>query len=95
MAIKKINIAIAGATGFVGLDLVKILSKHPKVNLTNLCATKNLGKNIQFFDKSIKKKLPKISNLKKVDLLLAGHDHSKQHIFIPDKPPPVTEHLTS
>lgn len=67
MAIKKINIAIAGATGFVGLDLVKILSKHPKVNLTNLCATKNLGKNIQFFDKSIKKKLPKISNLKKVD----------------------------
>ena len=41
MAIKKINIAIAGATGFVGLDLVKILSKHPNVNITNLCATKN------------------------------------------------------
>ena len=48
MAIKKINIAIAGATGFVGLDLVKILSKHPNVNITNLCATKNLGKNIQY-----------------------------------------------
>ena len=46
MAIKKINIAIAGATGFVGLDLVKILSKHPNVNITNLCATKNLGKKI-------------------------------------------------
>ena len=67
MAIKKINIAIAGATGFVGLDLVKILSKHPNVNITNLCATKNLGKNIQFFDKRIKKKLPKITNLKKVN----------------------------
>tara|TARA_Y100001970_G_scaffold48161_1_gene61019 strand:- start:1301 stop:2332 length:1032 start_codon:yes stop_codon:yes gene_type:complete len=67
MAIKKINIAIAGATGFVGLDLVKILSKHPNVNITNLCATKNLGKNIQYFDKKIKKKLPKITNLKKVN----------------------------
>ena len=67
MAIKKINIVIAGATGFVGLDLVKILSKHPNVNITNLCATKNLGKNIQFFDKRIKKKLPKITNLKKVN----------------------------
>ena len=25
-----LNIAIAGATGYVGLELIKILSKHPK-----------------------------------------------------------------
>ncbi len=66
MAFKKLNIAIAGATGFVGLDLVLILSKHPKVNIKYLCATKNIGKQIQFFDKRIKKKLPKISKLSKV-----------------------------
>ena len=67
MSSSKINIAIAGATGFVGLDLVKILSSHPKVRIIYLCAQKNIGKNIEFFDKRIKKKLPKISNLKKVN----------------------------
>ena len=48
------------------MDLVKILSKHPRVIIKYLCATKNIGKQIQFFDKSIKKKLPKISKLKQV-----------------------------
>ena len=63
----KINAAVIGATGFTGLDLVLMLSKHPKVKITNLCATKNLGKNINFFDKRIKKKLPKISSIKTID----------------------------
>ena len=67
MSVKKINIAIAGATGYVGLDLVKLLSNHPKANIKYLCAQKKIGKNIQYFDKRIKKKLPKITNLKKVN----------------------------
>ena len=66
MSSKKINIVIAGSTGYVGLDLVKILSNHPKVNIKYLCAQKNLGKKIQFFDQRIKKKLPKITHLKNV-----------------------------
>jgi len=66
MSQNKINIVIAGATGYVGLDLVYLLSKHPKVNISYLCAQKNLGKNIKFFDKRIKKNLPKITNLKNV-----------------------------
>ena len=64
---KKINIGVIGATGYTGLDLVLLLSKHPKVKISYLCATKNLGKNINFFDKRIKKKLPKISNVNKID----------------------------
>ena len=64
---KKINVAVIGATGYTGLDLVLILSKHPKVKVKYLCASKNLGKNINFFDKRIKKKLPIISSVKKVD----------------------------
>jgi len=67
MSKKRINIAIIGATGYTGLDLVFLLSKHPKVNIVNLCATKNLGKKISYFDKRIKKKLPKISNIDKVN----------------------------
>ena len=67
MSVKKINIAIAGATGYVGLDLIKLISNHPKVKIQYLCAQKKIGKNIQFFDKRIKKKLPTISSLKKVD----------------------------
>ena len=63
----KINIGVIGATGYTGLDLVLLLSKHPRVKIKYLCATKNLGKEISFFDKRIKKKLPKISLLKKIN----------------------------
>ena len=66
MSQKKINVLIAGATGYVGLDLIFLLTKHKKVNIKYLCAQKNIGKKISFFDKRIKKKLPKISNLKNV-----------------------------
>ena len=55
MSSNKINIAVLGATGYVGLDLVKILSDHPKVKIVYLCAQKKIGKNIQFFKKDIKK----------------------------------------
>ncbi len=66
MSKKKINIAVIGATGYTGLDLVLLLSKHPKANIISLCATKNLGKKISFFDKRIKKKLPRISSVNKI-----------------------------
>ena len=51
----KLKIAVIGATGYTGLDLIFMLSKHPKVEILNLCATKSLGKDISFFDKRIKK----------------------------------------
>jgi len=63
----KINVAVVGATGYTGLDLVFLLSKHPKVKIKYLCATKNLGKKISFFDKRIKVSLPKISSSSKID----------------------------
>ena len=46
-----LNIAIAGATGYVGLELIKILIKHTKVKILYLCATKSIGKNIYSIDK--------------------------------------------
>ena len=51
-----LNIVIVGATGYIGLELIKILSRHPKVKILYLCATKTIGKNISYFDKNIKKK---------------------------------------
>ena len=63
----KLNIAVIGATGYTGLDLTLMLTKHPRVNIKYLCATKNLGKKINFFDKRIKKKLPLISSVNKID----------------------------
>ena len=63
-----INIAIAGATGYIGLELVKILSKHPKAKILYLCASRYIGKPISYFDKKIiKRNLPKITNLQKVN----------------------------
>ena len=63
-----LKIAIAGATGYTGLELTKILSTHPKVKIKYLCAQKSIGKTISFFDKTLKKKeLPKISRIEKID----------------------------
>jgi N-acetyl-gamma-glutamyl-phosphate reductase len=67
MSQNKVRIAIAGATGYVGLDLIYYLCKHSKAHISYLCAQKNLNSNIQKFDKRIKKKLPKISKLSKVN----------------------------
>ncbi len=87
MSLKKIKVAVVGATGYVGLDLVKILANHPRVRLDYLCAQKNLGKKIHFFDKRIKKKLPKISNYKyvewsKIDLLFTSLPTGESQILI-------------
>ena len=52
-----LKIAIAGATGYVGLELIKILLKHSKAKILYLCASKSIGKSIYYFDKRINKKM--------------------------------------
>ena len=61
----KINVLIAGATGYLGIELVKILIKHKKIKIKYLCGYSSIGKKITDFDKSIKLKLPKISKITK------------------------------
>ena len=57
----KLNVLIAGSTGYIGIQLVKLLLKHPNINIKYLCGNTSKGKSITYFDKSIKnKKLPKI-----------------------------------
>ena len=63
-----LNIAIAGATGYVGLELTNILIKHPNVKILYLCAQKSIGRSILSFDKRLNRKnLPKISKIDKID----------------------------
>ena len=61
----KLNVLIAGATGYLGNELIKILVKHKKKKIKYLCGNSSVGKNITDFDKSIKSKLPKISKITK------------------------------
>ena len=57
----KINVLIAGSTGYIGIQLIKLLIKHKKINIKYLCGNNSVGKDISLYDKSLKNKnLPKI-----------------------------------
>ncbi len=61
-----LNVLISGCTGYIGLQLVKLLVNHKYVNIKYLCGTNSIGKKINYYDKSLKKyNLPKIIKFKK------------------------------
>ena len=66
---RKLNILVAGSTGYMGVQLVKLLSKHKNINIKYLCGNSSVGKNISYYDKKLKnKKLPKIVKFNKIFL---------------------------
>ncbi len=74
----KLNVLIAGSTGYIGVQLVKLLLKHKYVKIKYLCGNSSVGKKISNFDKSmINEKLPKIVKFNKrflseVDLIFTA-----------------------
>ena len=63
---RKLNALIAGSTGYIGVQLIKLLVKHKYINIKYLCGNNSVGKNISSFDKSLsKKRLPKIIKFSK------------------------------
>ena len=52
---RKLNALIAGSTGYIGVQLVKLLVKHKSVNIKYLCGNASIGKNISFYDSTLKK----------------------------------------
>ena len=94
----KLNALIAGSTGYIGVQLIKLLVKHKYVNIKYLCGNSSVGKKITFFDKSLLKyKLPKIVKfnkklLKNIDVIFTALPNgeaqdlsknlSKRHILI-------------
>jgi len=62
----KINALIAGSTGYIGIQLIKLLVKHKYVNIKYLCGNSSVGKKISNYEKSLSnKKLPKIIKFNK------------------------------
>ena len=74
----KKNVLICGATGYIGLQLTKLLCKHKHINIKYLCGSSSVGKRITSYEKSLKSKnLPKITKfnksfLKEVDLVFTA-----------------------
>ena len=74
----KVNVLVAGSTGYIGVQLIKLLVKHNDVKIKYLCGNSSVGKSISHYDKLLKKnKLPKIvkydkSYLKDVDLIFTA-----------------------
>ena len=57
----KLNVLVAGSTGYIGIQLIKLLNKHKYVKIKYLCGNKSIGKKISYYDKTIGlKRLPKI-----------------------------------
>ena len=74
----KLNVLIAGSTGYIGIQLIKLLAKHKKINIKYLCGNNSVGKKISFYDNfHNSKKLPKIVKydkkyLRKVDIVFTA-----------------------
>ena len=74
----KLNVLIAGSTGYIGIELIKLLVKHKNINIKYLCGQSSVGKNISIYEKSLKNKdLPKIIKfnknlLKEVDVIFTA-----------------------
>ena len=62
----KLNALVAGSTGYIGVQLIKLLVKHKYINIKYLCGNSSVGKKISNYDKYfLNKKLPKIIKFNK------------------------------
>tara|TARA_B100000035_G_scaffold306458_1_gene308517 strand:+ start:14 stop:1036 length:1023 start_codon:yes stop_codon:yes gene_type:complete len=74
----KLNALIAGSTGYIGIQLIKLLVKHKYINIKYLCGNTSVGKKISHYDNSLlNKKLPKIIKfnknlLKEIDIIFTA-----------------------
>ena len=66
---KKITVAVLGSTGYVGLELINILSKHPGIKIIFLGSENFPDRDIREFDNRITDDtLPKLDLHKNIDL---------------------------
>ena len=61
----RINAAILGSTGYTGIELIRLLSFHKKVEIKYLISKSNYGKKISDFYPGLNfKNYPKLKNVK-------------------------------
>ena len=74
----KLNVLVAGSTGYIGIQLIKLLVKHKYVRIKYLCGNSSVGKKVSSYDNSRSfKNLPKIIKfdkkyLKNVDIVFTA-----------------------
>ena len=74
----KLNVLVAGSTGYIGIQLIKLLVKHNDVKIKYLCGNSSVGKAISSYEKSLSSKvLPKVTKynkslLENVDLVFTA-----------------------
>ena len=62
----KLNVLVAGSTGYIGVQLIKLLVNHSDVKIKYLCGNSSVGKKISNYEKSLTNiKLPKIIKFNK------------------------------
>ena len=44
----KLNALVAGSTGYIGVQLIKLLVKHKYINIKYLCGNSSVGKHSNF-----------------------------------------------
>ena len=83
----KLRVLVAGSTGYIGVQLIKLLVKHNNIDIKYLCGNSSIGKEISYYDKSLSyKKLPKIINfnkslLKNVDLVFTALPNGQAQVI--------------
>ena len=84
---RKLNVLIAGSTGFIGIQLIKLLKKHKYISIKYLCGNKSIGKRMSYYDKSLSSKnLPRIikfnkNYLKNVDIVFTALPNGEAQII--------------
>ena len=87
---RKLNALIVGSTGYIGVQLIKLLIKHKNVNIKYLCGNTSIGKKISSYDKTfISNNLPKIIQynkkyLKDVDVIFTALPNGEAQLISKD-----------
>ena len=74
----KLNVLVAGSTGYIGVQLIKLLVKHKNITIKYLCGNSSVGKKISTYEKfKGSSNLPKIvkfnkSFLNEIDLIFTA-----------------------
>ena len=83
----KLKVLIAGSTGYIGVQLIKLLVKHKYIEIKYLCGNSSVGKKISLYDKTLsKQKLPKIVKfdkkyLSEVDIIFTALPNGEAQII--------------
>ena len=84
----EINVAVLGSTGYVGYELVKMLVKHPKVNINFLGCDNKINNTIFNKDKNLEfSKLPQLSlnidfDVSRSDVVFLALPHGISHKYV-------------